>query len=96
MSADVQNLLTGWSTATQGGRMDTLQRVATHGRPAVDLLTRYLGSPDPAIRLAAVGAVGSLGDRSCLPAVQNLLQDPDPGVAQTAQWAVGVLLGRSE
>jgi HEAT repeat protein len=94
MTVVVQSLLAAWSTATQSERMAHLQRVATHGRPAVELLISYLSSPNPAIRLAAVEAVGSLGDRFCLPAVQNLLNDSDPGVAQTAQWAVGVLQGR--
>ncbi len=83
-----------WNTASQSERQTHLQRVAAHGRPAVDLLLGYLTSPDPAIRLAAVAAVGGLGDRSCLAAVQHLLNDPDPGVAQTAQWAAGVIQGR--
>jgi hypothetical protein len=94
MTVDVLNLLYGWNTATQSERTAHLQRVAAHGGPAVELLVSYLGNPDPAVRLAAVGAVGSLGDRSCLPAVQNLVNDADPGVSQTAQWAVGVLQGR--
>jgi hypothetical protein len=94
LTVDVGNLLAGWGTATQDERMAHLQRVAAHGRPALALLISYLNSPDPAIRLAAVGAVGSLGDRSCLPAVQPLLNDADPTVVQTAQWAAGVLQGR--
>ena len=94
MNLDVQNLLAAWKTATQSGRRNLLERVQVHGRPALDLMLGYLSSPDSAIRLAAVGVVGSLGDRSCLPAVQALLTDSDRGVVQTAQWAVGVLESR--
>ena len=94
MTADVQSLLASWNTASQSERQVQLQRAAAYGRPAVELLLGYLNSPDPAIRLAAVAAVGGLGDRSCLPAVQSLLFDSDPGVVQTAQWAAGVLQGR--
>ncbi len=94
MTADVWNLLASWNTASESQRQVLLQRAAAYGKPAVDMLIAYLNSPDPAIRLAAVAAVGGLGDRSCLPEVQNLLFDTDPGVVQTAQWAAGVLQGR--
>ena len=94
MTADVWNLLVSWNTASESERQVQLQCAAAYGRPAVDMLIAYLNSPDPAIRLAAVAAVGGLGDRSCLPDVQNMLFDTDPGVVQTAQWAAGVLQGR--
>lgn len=91
MQADVQRLLTAWSTAAQEERQAYLRSVAAHGRPAVQLLLGHLSSPDPYIRRAAVSAVGGLGDQSCLPAVRLLLTDRDPGVVQLAQWAIGVL-----
>ena len=94
MTGDVAGLLAAWGTASQSERQAHLQRVGAYGRPAVELLLAYFNSPDPAIRMAAVGAVGGLGDRSCLPAVQNLVNDPDSGVAYTVQWAVGILQGR--
>jgi HEAT repeat protein len=94
LPVDVQYLLSDWAMASPAARQTLLQRVAAYGQPGLHLLVQSFQHPDPAIRLAAVSAVGSLGDPTCLPAVQNLLNDPDPNVIQVAHWAISILQNR--
>ena len=58
-----------------------------HG--VVSTLERTLSSGSLEVRLAALWALGRIEERSSVPAVLTLLDDPDTRIRQNALWALG-------
>ena len=58
---------------------------------AVPMLIKALKDKDAGTRIQAVKALGIIGDPSALPAVEKLVNDPDPNVRRKAQMAATLL-----
>lgn len=67
---------------------------AREGEPALEVLARALGCPEPLVRVRAGEILGRLGPKSrrALPALRAALQDPEPEVQRAAAQAVHDLL----
>jgi HEAT repeat protein len=73
-----------------------IEAVARIGRPngkAVDSLLYALQDDAPSIRLAAVDALGSIGDASCVEALAQRVFDEDEDVSKAAIYAIYTLGG---
>ncbi len=71
-----------------GGREDGAYK-------ASDVLMRSLGDEAASIRLAAVEALGDIGDSTCIPRLQDMLRDEDDDVAVAAVAAIYNLGGEA-
>ena len=61
------------------------------GPNAVPALQRHYGSPDPRVRLAALGSGAWLADPDAVPGLAELTRDPDPAVRAAAGEALALL-----
>jgi HEAT repeat protein/cyclophilin family peptidyl-prolyl cis-trans isomerase len=77
-----------------GGGDDPLDEIAdreTRRVTADGRLAAFAAHEDPAVRRAAVRALGRIQDRATLPAVLARFEDPDPAVRREALFAAGQL-----
>jgi len=55
---------------------------------AVARIGAQLGEPVSNLRKEAAAALGEIADRSALPHLENLVDDPDPDVRKNVRWAL--------
>lgn len=68
--------------------------LADRGNPAArPVVVKSLGHEDLEVRLAAVRALGKLGDASVVPALIEVASGPEPTLAETAQTVLAALPG---
>jgi HEAT repeat protein len=63
---------------------------------AVEALTAVLGEANDDTKIAAIWALGSLGDPSIVPRLRELYRSPDAGVRKMVVFALGVLPGTEQ
>lgn len=68
--------------------IEAIGRIGRPSRKATDSLLLTLQDDAPSIRLAAVEALGAIGDEDCLPALLNRVFDENDEVAKAAIYAV--------
>lgn len=68
--------------------IEAMGRIGESDRKATDTLLRSLMDDAPSIRLAAVEALGEIGDADCLPDLQKRIFDEDDEVAKAAILAI--------
>jgi len=78
---------------TAGGRDAAAAALVRIGPPALPAVMERLGSPDVAVRLAALAVLGDVGVRRTAPALTARLADPDPNVRVAAAEALGKVGG---
>lgn len=89
----IQAMVTSAAAATDlhARRYHLLNEVAFFGNPAVEPLTRLLGTPDVALRRLAVGALERTGSQQAVPALEAALRDPDEKIRHQATLALAAL-----
>jgi len=75
--------------------IEAIGRIGQPSRKATDTLIAALTDPASSIRLAAVEALGELGDQACLAELKMCVFDKDDDVAKAAIYAVYRLCGES-
>ena len=73
--------------------IEAIARIGRPTRKATDSLLAALDDEAPSIRLAAVEALGAIGDEECLAALQRRVDDADDDVAKAAVYAIYNLAG---
>jgi HEAT repeat protein len=63
---------------------------------AVEALLAVLNGPDDETKIAAIWALGSIGDVSVVPRLRELYRSPDAGVRKMVVFALGVLPGTEQ
>ncbi len=72
-------------------RWKAVSELRTIGRPAVEYLVINLWDSDKRVRIAAVDALGAIGDRRAYDHLVKMLDDPDHDVRFTSVIALGEL-----
>ena len=75
--------------------IEAIGRIGQPSRKTTDTLMASLTDPAPSIRLAAVEALGELGDKACLSEMKMCVFDKDDDVAKAAIYAVYRLSGEA-
>jgi len=81
-------------------RAQSARALGVNGRAAVQTVSALIGlldaDPDIDVKRQAATAVGLIGDRSALPALERAGRDGDVYLAQAARDAIAMIKGRSE
>ena len=76
-------------------RAQAARALGVNGRAAVQtvpaLMTLLTKDEDSEVKRQAAGALGQIGDRSALPALERATRDKDPYLAQAASDAIGLI-----
>ncbi len=75
--------------------IEAIGRIGQPSRKASDTLLKALHDEAPSIRLAAVAALGQIGDDDCVEALKNCVMDENDDVAKAAVYAVYTLKGEA-
>ncbi|WP_373531477.1 HEAT repeat domain-containing protein [Vampirovibrio sp.] len=75
--------------------IEAVGRIGQPSRKASDSLRKALNDEAPSIRLAAVEALGQIGDEDCVEALKNCVLDENDEVAKAAVYAVYTLQGEA-
>lgn len=80
-----------WHGEDDDGGGDEHDILTTFGAVPPQMIRPYLAHPRSAYRAVAVAALGCLDEKAAVPAIYELLEDPDSWVYELTCWALGRL-----
>lgn len=87
----MRSMVKEWSEKNDMERWKAVSELRTIGRPAVEYLVINLWDSDKRVRMAAVDALGAIGDQRAYDHLVKMLDDPDHDVRFASVIALGKL-----